>query len=53
MSQPMFTSEDFRIHSVQELMEFLPIVIFIGFIAPFLILAYTIGFFGNLTGWLD
>ncbi len=53
MSQPMFTSEDFRIHSVPELLEFLPIVIFIGFIAPFLILAYTIGFLMNVTRWLD
>lgn len=49
----MFTSEDFRIESVQDLVEFLPVAIFIGLIAPFLILAYTIGFVSDVVGWLD
>lgn len=53
MSQPMFSSEDFRIQNAQEFFEFLPVAFFLGLIAPFLILAYTIGFFSKLTGWLD
>jgi len=48
----MFTRDDFRIDSIQDFLEFLPIVLFIGLVGPFLIGAYTVGFFMNVTGWL-
>lgn len=49
----MFTKEDFKIESAGEFMEFLPIFVFIGLVAPFLIAAYTIGFFINIFGMMD
>jgi hypothetical protein len=48
----LFSKEDFRIQSVEDFVEFLPIFIFIGFVAPFLIAAYTLGFVMDITGWL-
>jgi hypothetical protein len=49
----MFGADDFRIDSVGSFFEFFPIVAFVIFIAPFLIGAYTLGFFMNLMGKLD
>lgn len=49
----MFTSDDFRIESVADFFMFLPIVIFMGLVAPFLIAAYSLGFAMNMAGWLD
>ncbi|NRA63804.1 MAG: hypothetical protein HRU19_04940 [Pseudobacteriovorax sp.] len=49
----MFSSDDFKIDSVSEFLIFLPIVFFIGFIAPFLIGAYKLGFVMDKLGWLD
>lgn len=48
----MFSKEDLKIEDPAELVEFLPIFIFIGFVAPFLIAAYTLGFVMDVTGWL-
>ena len=48
----MFSREDFQIESVQEFVEFLPIVVFLGLVAPFLIAAYTVGFLMDITGWI-
>ncbi len=48
----MFTKEDFKVDNVRDLVEFLPIVLFIGLVAPFLIAAYTLGFVMDATGWL-
>ncbi|NDE16048.1 hypothetical protein EBZ80_14070 [bacterium] len=48
----MFTKEDFKIDNARDLVEFLPIVIFLGLVAPFLIAAYTLGFVMDVTGWL-
>lgn len=48
----MFTRDDFRIDSVPDLLEFLPIVVFLGLVAPFLIAAYSVGFVMDVTGWL-
>jgi hypothetical protein len=48
----MFTKEDFKIDNVRDLVEFLPIVIFLGLVAPFLIASYTLGFVMDVTGWL-
>lgn len=49
----MFTSDDFRIESAEDLIQFLPIVFFIGFIAPFLLAAYGLGFVMDKVGFLD
>ena len=49
----MFTAEDFEIDSFPSLLKFLPIVIFMGLVAPFLIGAYSLGFVMDATGWLD
>ena len=48
----MFTKEDFKINSTAELIEFLPIVVFLGLVAPFLIVSYSVGFVMDKTGWL-
>jgi hypothetical protein len=48
----MFSREDFKIDSVSELIEFLPIAVFIGLVTPFLIAAYALGVVMNMTGWL-
>lgn len=48
----LFSKADLKIRSADEFFEFLPILLFIGLIAPFLIAAYTLGFFMDLTGWL-
>ena len=49
----MFSSDDFRIDSVSEFIMFLPILIFVGLIAPFVIGAYHLGFVMDKLGWLD
>lgn len=48
----MFSREDFRVESLEDLLHFVPIVLFIGLVAPFLIAAYTVGFVMDVTGWL-
>ncbi len=49
----MFSSEDLRITSVSDFLEFLPIFFFVGFVAPFLLVAYTVGYISDVVGWLD
>ncbi len=49
----MFTREDFQIESLEDLIMFLPIVLFMGLVAPFLIAAYTLGFVMDVTGWIE
>ncbi len=49
----MFSREDLAIESPEDLITFLPIVLFIGLVAPFLIAAYTVGFVMDVTGWLN
>jgi len=48
----MFSREDLRIDSVQDVLHFIPIALFIGLVAPFLIAAYTLGFVMDVSGWL-
>jgi hypothetical protein len=48
----MFSRDDFRVDDVGDFVEFLPVFIFIGLVAPFLIAAYTAGFVMDATGWL-
>lgn len=49
----MFSSDDFRIESVSDFFMFVPVVFFVGLVAPFLIGAYTLGFAMDVLGWLD
>jgi hypothetical protein len=49
----MFSSEDLRITSAKDFLEFLPIFFFVGFVAPFLLVSYTVGYISDLVGWLD
>lgn len=49
----MITSEDMRIDDVGDFVKFIPIVIFIGLVAPFLLGAYAMGFILNIVGLLD
>jgi len=48
----MFSREDLRIESPEDLVNFLPIFIFVALVAPFVIAAYTLGFVMDVTGWL-
>ena len=49
----MFSKEDFQIDSFSEFFSFLLILPFIGLVLPFLVAVYTIGFFADITGWLE
>jgi hypothetical protein len=49
----LFSKEDFKINDVNDFLEFLPVFVFIGLIAPLVIAAYTLGFIMDQTGWLD
>jgi hypothetical protein len=49
----MFSVEDFKVESPKDLLQFLPIVIFMGLCAPYIIGAYTLGFVMNIFGLLD
>lgn len=48
----MFSKRDLRVDNARELIEFLPIVIFIALVAPLLIVAYKLGFVMDKLGWL-
>jgi len=48
----MFSKEDFKINSTAELIEFLPIVVFLRLVGPFLIASWTLGLIMDKTGWL-
>lgn len=49
----MFSAEDITIESIPDLLLFLPILIFCGLVAPFLIAAYSVGAISKAVGWLD
>lgn len=49
----LFSKEDFQINSAEEFIDFLPIFIFCGLVAPFVLVAYKIGFLMDITGWLN
>jgi hypothetical protein len=49
----MFSVEDLKIESFEELLLFLPIAPFVGLVAPFLLAAYGLGFVMDITGWLE
>lgn len=49
----MFSKEDFQIESMEDLIEFLPVVPFLGLCAPFLLLGYSIGLVMDIMGLYD
>jgi len=49
----MFSLEDLKVDSVEELLLFLPILPFVGLVAPFVLAAYGLGFVMDLVGWLE
>lgn len=49
----IFSRDDLQIESIGELLEFLPILIFVALVAPFVIVAYKLGFLLDVLGILD
>ena len=49
----MFRKEDFTIKPLPEFLAFLLVLPFVGLVFPFLMAAYTLGFFMDLVGWLE
>jgi hypothetical protein len=49
----LFSKDDFKIGSVDDFVEFLPVFVFIALIAPLVLAAYGLGFVMDQTGWLD
>lgn len=46
----IFSRDDLRVESIDELLEFLPILIFVALVAPFVIVAYKLGFLLDVLG---
>lgn len=49
----MFSTDDFQVDDVGELLEFLPILIFVALCTPYLIAAYSLGFVLNTLKLMD
>ncbi len=49
----MFSKEDFELGDFSELVKFLPILIFVALVAPFVIAAYKLGFVMEMAKKLD
>ncbi len=49
----MFSFDDLKMDSVSDFASFALIFPFVGLVMPFLLAAYTLGFFCDLVGWLD
>ncbi len=49
----MFSKEDFRVDNWGEFLSFMISLPFVGLVLPFLLAAYTLGFFMDLVGWID
>ncbi len=48
----MFSKEDFKVDSFSELVSFLFVLPFVGLVLPFLLAAYTLGWFLDMVGWM-
>lgn len=48
----LFSKEDFEVSSFMDLLEFLPIALFLGLLAPLILAAYGLGFLMDVSGWL-
>lgn len=49
----IYSRQDLQIESLPDLLAFLPILIFIGLVAPFLLVGYTLGFCMDMLGLLE
>ena len=49
----IFSRQDLQVESLPELLAFLPILVFIGLVAPFLIAGYTLGFCMDMLGLIE
>lgn len=49
----MFSKDDFKIGSLPEFFSFLLVMPFVGLVLPFLLAAYTMGWFLDMVGWLE
>lgn len=49
----IFSRQDLQVESLPELLEFLPILIFIALVAPFLLAGYTLGFVMDVLGLVE
>ena len=49
----MFSAEDFKIDDFGEFLKAAPIFVFIAFVGPFLLAAYSAGAIMGILGWTD
>lgn len=49
----MFSKDDFKIESLDEIASLALIAPFLVLIAPFLIASYTLGFCADMVGWME
>ena len=49
----IFSRQDLQVESLPELLAFLPILVFVALVAPFLIAGYTLGFFMDMLGLIE
>ena len=49
----IYSRQDLQIESLPDLLAFLPILIFIGLVAPFLLAGYTLGFCMDMLGLIE
>ena len=49
----IFSRQDFQVESLPDLLAFLPILVFVGLVAPFLLVGYTLGFFMDMLGLIE
>lgn len=49
----IFSRQDLQVESVPELLAFLPVLAFVGLVAPFLIAGYTLGFCLDVLGLIE
>ena len=49
----LFSKEDFQVEDMSDLLANAPVFIFVAFVAPFLVAAYSLGFIMDVIGWTD
>jgi len=49
----IFSREDLQVESLPELLAFLPVLVFVGLVVPFLIAGYTLGFCMDMLGLIE
>ena len=49
----LFSRDDFVVEDFGDLVKSAPVFIFVAFVGPFLLAAYTLGFVMDVIGWTD